>query len=246
MKKRKYEQTQLWFNVVWLNLLNFFNICIPFFQKVFLFIEANVREFGIKYPNLSQSIQVTFLYYFAFVDLVYSIVSVVLSLGPLPEILKPFYPTFEAILKSPFLQFWASPEKTFILSYGAIEFMVVRSTFRFSKLVRYNILLIFALLMLQGLVLSYWDLFFHRQIADPTVWEDDEDDFSMQIIVTMIVFTVTFLFFFFLYLWLYLTALRGKMFRFKSKYLAWITDSVFFWLKIKTSTMPFKFRKKKK
>jgi hypothetical protein len=42
--------------------------------------------------------------------------------------------------------------------------MVVRSIFKFSKLVRYNILLVFSLLMVQGLVISYWDLLFNPEM----------------------------------------------------------------------------------
>lgn len=52
--------------------------------------------------------------------------------------------------------------------------MIVRTTFKFSKLVKYNVLLIFSMLMLQGLAVSYWDVLFHRQIATPVArWAYD-------------------------------------------------------------------------
>lgn len=236
MKKKQYDQSSLW-----LDLINFFKTILLFFQERF-------EQFGTKYPNLSQIIQLTFIYFFALIDLVYSILTTVLSIGPLPELLKPVYPLIKNILESPLLLIWASPEKIFFLSYVTIELMVVRSIFRFSKLVRYNILLIFALLMLQGLVISYWDLLFHREIAAPVAkWAFDQGVvlFTDRILASFFFF-YTFLFFFFTYILLYITAIRGKFFRSKSKLLSWLTDSISFWLRIQTSTMPFGNKKKKK
>ena len=107
--------------------------------------------------------------------MLYAVLNNVFSLGYFPEILLPVFPLIKSILQSPILKIWASPEKVFFLSYVVIEFMVVRSTFKFSKLVKYNILMLFALLMIQGLVISYWDLLFHRQIATPVAkWAYDQ------------------------------------------------------------------------
>ena len=80
----------------------------------------------------------------------------------LVAISKPIFPLISKLLQSPFLKIWASPEKVFFLSYVTIELAIVRKVFNFSKLVRYNILLIFSLLMIQGLVVSYWDLLFNK------------------------------------------------------------------------------------
>jgi hypothetical protein len=236
MKKKQYDQSSRW-----LDLINFFKTILLFFQERF-------EQFGMKYPNLSQIIQLTFIYFFALLDLVYSILTTVLAIGPLPELLKPAYPLIKYILESPLLVIWASPEKIFFLSYVTIELMVIRSIFRFSKLVRYNILLIFALLMLQGLAISYWDLLFHREIAAPVAkWAFDQGAilFTDRILASFFFF-ITFLFFFFTYIFLYIAALRGKFFRSKSKLLSWLTDSICFWLRIRTSTMPFGQKKKKK
>jgi hypothetical protein len=205
-----------------------------------------LRNFSIKYPNISQIIQLTFIYFFAVVDLLYSILNNVFSLGYLPELLMPVFPLIKAILLSPILRIWASPEKVFFLSYVVIEFMVVRSTFKFSKLVKYNILLIFAMLMLQGLAISYWDVLFHRQIATSVAkWSYDHGAITFTDKPLAIVFFFnTFVIFIITYMYLYIRAINGKFATIPK--MEWLTDSIAFWLRIKTPTMPYGKRRKEK
>ena len=120
-------------------------------------------------PDVLQIIQLTFIYFFAVVDLLYAVLNNVFSLGYLPEMLLPFFPVIKSILQSPIFQIWGSPEKVFFLSYVVIEFMIVRSVFKFSKLVKYNILLIFAMLMVQGLAISYWAVSY-THLTLPTIY----------------------------------------------------------------------------
>lgn len=222
---------------IWINFVKLVKRIVSPFQD-------KMSEFGAKYPNLLQIIQLTFLYFFAVIDLIYSVLNNVFALGYFPEILEPVYPLLKAILDSPFFRIWASPEKVFFLSYVVIEFMVVRSTFKFSKLVKYNILLLFAILMLQGLLMSYWDLLFHRQIATPVAkWAYDQG----AIIYTdkplaIFFFLNTFMFFIVMYFYLYFRAFTGKFATIP--FMDWLTDSIAFWLRIKTPTMPFGKRKK--
>jgi hypothetical protein len=215
-------------------------------KQMFEFLFELIQSFGLKYPNISQIIQLTFLYCFAVIDIIYSVLSTVFALGYYPELLRPFYPLIQDILNSPFLRVWTSPEKIFFLSYVVIELMVIRSIFRFSKLVRYNILLIFALLMIQGLVFSYWDLLFNRQISEPVAnWAFDQGALIFtDTDLAVFFFFQTFLLFFCSYLYLYFTAIRGQFFTFPA--MNWLTDSISFWLKIKTPTMGFGKRRKKK
>jgi hypothetical protein len=99
--------------------------------------------------------------------------------------------------------------------------------------------------MLQGLMISYWDLLFHREIAAPVAkWSFDQGaiiftDKSLAVIF----FLNTFLVFFCSYAYLYFVAMRGKFFR--NPNMTWLTDSISFWLRIKTPTMGFGKRKKK-
>lgn len=224
--------------------LSFWQTIVKKFKKGIKSIQKNLRDFSIKYPDLSQLIQITFIYFFAIIDLLYAVLNNVFSLGYFPEILLPIFPAIQSILQSPLFKIWASPEKVFFLSYVVIEFMVVRSTFKFSKLVKYNILLIFALLMIQGLVISYWDLLFHRQIAAPvSKWAYDQGALiSTDRNLAIIFFLNTFVLFIGTYVYLYLRAIDGKFAKIPG--MEWLTDSVAFWLRIKTPTMRFGKRKK--
>jgi len=218
---------------------------IKLFKKFFKIAQKILLDFGSQYPNFAQVLQLSFIYFFAIIDLVYSILSTVYSLGYYPEILDPIFPLIAAILQSPILQIWASPEKVFFFSYLVLELMIIRPVFKFSKLVRYNILLLFAVLMLQGLVISYWDLIFHREIAAPVSkfsFDEGEILFTDKIVAIFFFFN-TFIFFLFFYTSLYIKAIQGKFATYPGMY--WLTDSIFFWLRIKTPTMPFGKRKKK-
>ena len=206
-------------------------------KKIWKQIQNQFQTFGEKYPNISQNIQLSFIYFFALVDLLHSVLNNVFSLGYFPEIIRPFFPFIESILLSPFFQFWASPEKVFFLSYVVIELMIVRSAFQFSKLVKYNILLIFALLMLQSLAVSYWDILFNREIAAPVAkWAFDQGALiysDKNLAITF--FLNTFFIFVFGYFYLYIRALQGKFATIPM--MDWLTDSIAFWLRIKTPTM---------
>ena len=226
--------------------LSSWRLFVKKFKKGAKSVKRSLRNFSLKYPNISQIIQLSFIYFFAVVDLLYSVLNNVFSLGYLPEILLPVFPVIKSILQNPVLKIWASPEKVFFLSYVVIEFMIVRSTFKFSKLVKYNVLLIFSMLMIQGLVISYWDVLFHRQIATPVArWAYDQG----AIIYTdknlaIVFFLNTFFLFIFTYLYLYFRAVNGKFATIP--FMEWLTDSVAFWLRIKTPTMRFGKRKKEK
>lgn len=224
--------------------LSLWQTIVKKFKKGIKSLQKSLRDFSIKYPDLSQLIQITFIYFFAIIDLLYAVLNNIFSLGYFPEILLPLFPFIKSILQSPILKIWASPEKVFFLSYVVIEFMVVRSTFQFSKLVKYNILLIFALLMIQGLVMSYWDLLFHRQIAEPvSKWAYDQGALiTTDRNLAILFFFNTFLLFIGTYIYLYVRAIDGKFAKISG--LEWLTDSVAFWLRIKTPTMRFGRRKK--
>lgn len=215
-------------------------------NKIFKGIRKDFQEFSTEHPQLSQNIQLTFIYFFALIDLLHSVLNNVFSLGYFPESVKPFLPFVQTILVSPFFQIWASPEKVFFLSYVVIELMIVRSTFQFSKLIKYNILLIFALLMLQGLAVSYWDILFHREISpEVTKWAFDDAGllFSDKSIAVNF-FLNTFLLFVLVYLYLYIRAMQGKFATIPT--MEWLTDSIAFWVRVKTPSMRIGKRKKNK
>lgn len=226
--------------------LSFWQSFVKKLKKGAKIVQRGLRDFSLNYPNISQIIQLTFIYFFAVVDLLYSILQNVFSLGYMPELLLPFFPLVKRILQDPYLKIWASPEKVFFLSYVAIEVIIVRTTFKFSNLVKYNVLLIFSMLMIQGLAVSYWDALFHRQIATPVArWAYD----GGALIFTdkplaIFFFLSTFLLFLLFYAYMYFKAINNKFVTFNGMY--WLTDSVAFWLRLKTSTMRLGKRKKDK
>lgn len=220
-------------------ILFFWRQFLKTFEKIIKPIKEQLLIFTEKNPNIAQNIQLTFTYFFAVIDLISSILNYIYSLGFFPEIFASFYPYIHSLLMSPLLQLWASPERVFMLSYVVIEFMVVRSVFKFSKLVRYNILLLFSLLMLQGLVISYWDVLCHREIVRNVAkfsYDEGVIIFSDKTLAFHLFF-VTFVFFMVTYVYLYIVALSGKIATVPG--CEWLTDSVCFWLKIKTPTMRF-------
>jgi hypothetical protein len=223
------------------------NLSSGFIKKILDFFKSffkKVRQISSKYPNTMEIIQLCFIYSFAVIDLIHGILSNVFALGYFPEILRPIYPLLKAILLSPLLQVLASPEKIFFLSYVAIELIIVKSVFKFSKLIKYNVLLIFALLMIQGLIIAYWDLLFHREIATGVArWIfDDTGMIFTDKRLAVLFFLLTFVLFMLLYFYLFLRAIAGKFVLLPS--MEWLTDSIAFWLRIKTPTMRFGSRKK--
>lgn len=224
---------------------------LPFFQEFFKYIKQylkkirqNFHEFSVNSPTTLQNIQLSFIYFFALVDLLHSVLNNVFSLEYFPEILTPFLPVIKGIIFSPFFQIWASPEKVFFLSYIVIELMIIRSVFQFSKLIKYNILLIFALLMLQSLAVSYWDIFFHREVAiGVSRWAADQGALiytDKDLAINF--FFNTFLFFILLYIYCFIRGLQGKFVTIPM--MEWLTDSIAFWLRVKTPTMRIGKRKK--
>lgn len=198
-----------------------------------------VTNFGRTFPNTSQQFQLISIYACALIDLLYNILNNVFALGVVPEFLVPVFPWIEAILLSPLLRAWTSPEKVFFLSYVVIELILVQRKFKFSKLVQYNVLLVFSLLMVQGLVISYWDFLFHRQITTEVthwIWGEDMLIYTDREIA-LLFFLLTFLLFFVLYCFLLFQALNGIFALIPN--MVFLTDSVAFWLRIKTPTMRF-------
>jgi hypothetical protein len=173
--------------------------------------------------NTLERIQLTFIYFFAIVVLFYSVKG---SLGFFPETLFLIFPFFQQILEIQILKFFATPEKTFLLYLFVLEYLINRSIFNLSLLVKFNILLIFILEMMQNLVISYWDLLFSRDLEILSA----NAIFSKT--STIFFFSIFFVFFFFIYLYSYYRGLKG-LYPVLPGFLEFISESVAFWLQIK-------------
>jgi hypothetical protein len=203
-----------------------FSLIIEFLQKCkkkgYQLLKAFKRDSGSHY-KIFQRIQLSFIYFFALVVLMYSIVN---SLGFFPEVLLDFFPIFEKILSFQFLKILATPEKTFILYLLVLEILINRTFFNFSILVKFNVLLIFILEMVQNLLSSYWDLIFSREFDN----FDSESVFFKYLLIVF--YSIFFLSFFILYLYCYIQSLKG-LFPVLPSFLQPVVDSVGFWLQIK-------------
>jgi len=210
-------------------------------KKIAQQFSKRLENFEKKYPKTAQIIQLSFLYFFALIDLFFSILTAIFGSGNFPETFKTFYPSFQALLHSPLFQIWASPERMFFLSYVILDLMINRSVFNLSKVVRYNILLLFALLMLQGLSISCWDLLFHFQIPEPKAVVETTAGQTGEKILGFSLIAILFVIFCSLYGFLYSVAIKDRLFT--NPRIEWLTDSVAFWLKIETPSL--KKRRKK-
>lgn len=222
------------------SLFRLYRQCEATIFQIFQVFWAILKTFDELYPNTSQNIQLCFIYFFAFVDLCYAILINIFALGYHPASIEPFYPIFREILTNPYLKLWASPEKVFMLSYLVIEFMIVRPIFRFSKLIKYNVILIFSLLMIQSLVISYWDCLFNKHVtSDIDDWIfGGENLMNSDLDFAVFIYCMTFLLFVVIYAKFLIQGLNGKIATFHQiPGMTVVTDSAAFWIKLRTPTM---------
>ena len=179
--------------------------------------------------------------------LVYSVTTFLFSLdADASSGMSAFYPIITKVLNDPTLMFIMSPEKVFLFSYLAIEVCIVQNTFNFTKLVRYNVLLVYSLLMLQQTSITFWDTMLNRQVPEATAAFAWAEGFLTGVNrpIAYFFFTCTFFFYLALYAYCYSCAFVGRFPVFPKGFL-WITDSIAFWMRIRTNTMPYGRRRKK-
>ena len=190
-------------------------------KKLIKFIQNTSQKNYI----IFQRFQLSFIYFFGLVVLIYTINN---SLGFLPDFLFKFFPFLDPILKIQFLKILATPEKTYVLYLLVIELLINRSTFKFSTLIKYNVLMIFILEMLQNLLISYWDLLFTREL------EIFGGNTTVVKYASMLFFSFLFVCNFGIYFYCYVQSFRGKFPILKGP-LSILSNSVAFWLQIKFS-----------
>ena len=165
----------------------------------------------------------------------------------IPGWLENILEQFVSFLSNDIVMRLTDPDIMYFATIIILDLLIERKLFKLSKLVRYNILLVFALLMLQGITIAFWDALFNRQILESAAdWCWDDGAFIHTDKELLIVFfTITFFTYvgIYIYCW-FISAFYGNFPIFGQKFL-WLTDSIFFWLKIRTSTMKYGKRKKK-
>jgi hypothetical protein len=203
----------------------FFQKILRQIQRIFKSFFRLFRALSKQNPVLFEKIELTFMYFFASIVLFYAVIN---SLGYLPGPLYFVFPFLPKLLTFPPLMFFARPEQTFFLYLLSLEFIVNRNLLRFSLLVKYNLLLIFIVEMVENLVVTLWDFIFIREVelfifaGIPITSE----------LVAFFFFLIFFIVFFSLYVNSYVNSLRGKFPVFPG-FLKCISDCVRFWLQMK-------------
>jgi hypothetical protein len=193
-------------------------------KRVIILFKRRNRRFSKEHPHLLESIQITFVYFFAVLALLYNLTALV---GHIPYVFECLLPSFlQDLIKSPLVRLALAPEKTYFVYLFVIEFIIFRSLFHFSKLFKFNVLLIILLEMLQNLAISYWDILCNRQFGNVL---------SIDMVWALFCISLIYLFFLVCYLYSYFCAMRGKYT--SLPYMDWLTDSISFWLRIRTPRM---------
>ncbi len=179
------------------------------------------KIFSRNYKFLIESLQISGLYFYAIVTLMYTVIN---CLGTFPDLLYKIVPFADQILSFSPLRILATPEKTFLLYLGAVEFILNRKST--ALIVKYNFLLIFILEMVQNLIIALWDLFSHRDLDFLT----GDFDFSEEWAINF--FTLYFIINLVMFIYCYISAMMGKFPSFPGPFRK-VTDSIAFWLNIK-------------
>jgi len=202
-----------------------FTRLINWLKQLLLLFKKRNRRLSKVFPFLLQTIQLTIIYFFAMMNLFYSVTAILCYIPEFFEFVMP--PFMTELIKSPVIRQALSPERTYFIYIFVFEFIIFRSTFNFSKLFKYNLLVIFILEMMQNLALGYWDVIFNRQFLNETPGVD--------VLVAIYIITFIHIVLFVSYIYSYCSAILGKYTSFP--YMDWLTDSICFWLHIKTPRM---------
>lgn len=221
MRNRNSTNTSFWSNFV------------RTFQKIPRLVLQNMS----RHRRFHERMQLTFIYFFATIVLSYSVQG---FLGGVPEFIFTLFPGFLKVLQNPYIKLLANPEKTFVLYIIILEILMSKASYTFSLLVKFNILLIFLLEMFQGLFIAYWDLFLNREIDFMFPGSGGTALGSL----ASYLFTLLYIMCLGVYFYSYSRSFFGKFPVFPA-YARFITDSVAFWLQIKTPDSSSKRKSKK-
>jgi hypothetical protein len=215
--RKKTPQNQSFFQ----NCRNFFYACLQIAKNIVFFIRKTSRKNRL----IFEKIQLTFIYFFAFVVMMYSIRTL---LGYFPEILFTIFPFLVPIFEMPAFSFLVSPDKMLFMYMIIDEICINRPFLGFSLLVKFNILLILSLEQTMNLPTMYWDLLFNRELSSLY----GGGGVATEKTAAMLFGSVLFFVYSTLYLYSYIQAINGRFPTFPGV-LKNFTDSVAFWLQIK-------------
>lgn len=185
---------------------------------------------------LFEKIQFTLIYLFGCFDLIFTTLNQVHMLGSFPTIFSPFLALTHYIFHSFLAQIWGSPERVFFVSFWVLKVLVISPTSKVSKLAKFHILLVFSIMMTQNLVLSTFDFLLNRDVIPSITDSFMNNTFSyMNRSIMSFLFLLIFTLYSIFLLLCYIQAINHRVVKITG--FDWLTDSVAFWVKIKTPTM---------
>lgn len=188
----------------------------------------SVRNYCEPNTYLWEKVQILCYYLFGLIDLYYYAFSqIVSSSESFEQLVLGLFPNIYEVLSSPIIQFLTSPEKVFILSYVAIEFLLIKDIFNYTVLSKYHFLLVFATIMCQNLIMAFIDVGSDNTIRDGlssiyTFTPDLDEDAWVKFVVVSTCLLFTWLYIvFFLQGWAKKDATVPGF--------EWLTDSIALW-----------------
>jgi hypothetical protein len=193
-----------------------------YIKKVWKYVTKSSDE----NPDTFKFFQLTTIYSLAFIALMYTIRD---SVGYFPEPVYTIFPFLKNVFRWSLFSILVSPEKTYFFYMLIFEVIIIRPVFDFSLVVKFNIMLIFILEMIQHLFLEL--------ITIIVVRESEVMDYGRVIPridqnVAMYLNTILFFSFCWLYWMAYFQSIKGSLPVYPG-FLKVITDSSAFWLRLK-------------
>ena len=152
--------------------------------------------------------------------------------------MEPLYTSLEGLIDDPiFSNIFGNPDRVFLFSYFTLEFIVQRSLFGFTRVVKFHILFIFAVQMLQSWLFTLWDLICNPiPTPSPDSWDIDDIDLIHESDINSLlagnVFLLIALISVVAYLYSYIQGLRNRYTEFGPA-LNWFTESLTWMIRVK-------------
>ena len=185
-----------------------------------------------------ESFQVNIAYLYSGVDLSFTTLYSIYSLKEYPKFLEPLFSANQLFLTSFLTHIWGSPERVFLISFLILRYLVENKKSKLSKFIKYHVLLVFTILVVENLILNIVDFLFNQNFSSVVkVFSFSANllTFSNKLLVCWL-FLTTFLLCLLLLIYCYRNALNYQLVDING--LKWLTDSVAFWVRIKTPTIP--------
>lgn len=151
--------------------------------------------------KIIERIQLTVLYGQAFLSAIFLTTS---STGRTPWIITTAFPGILPVFEIPIVQFLLTPEKTYVLFFLLVNYMINPKITPFSFFVRYNFFLVFSLEMIYSTTMMWSDLL----LADRTISKINELVLPTNL---LIFYNILFTCLFTTYLYCYLQGIRQKI-----------------------------------